>query len=84
MLYWVIEVEQMKLKKSESEMLCAFEHIDMEFGHYKCCIIIIKCLVKCGQSLAYKNMEDFLIWQLENKLFKAFVLWMKKDTIASS
>lgn len=41
MLYWVIEVEQMKLKKSESEMLCAFEHIDMEFAHYKCCIIII-------------------------------------------
>ena len=37
----------------------------------------MKCLVNSGRIVANKNKQVFLTRQLENKLLKACVLWMK-------
>ena len=36
----------------------------------------MKCLLNSRRIVANKNKQVFFTWQLENKLLRAFVLWM--------
>ena len=36
----------------------------------------MKCSVKSGENVAYKNTQVFFTWRLENKLFMSCVLWL--------
>ena len=41
----------------------------------------MKCSLKFGRVVAHKNTQIFFTWKVENKMFKASVLWMNKSRI---
>ena len=61
--------------------------LQVQFNNYAQVFLVLvqtlkmKCLVNSRRIVANKNKQVFFTWQLENKLLKAFVLWMNDSII---
>ena len=61
--------------------------LQVQFNNYAQVFLVLvqtlkmKCLVNSRRIVVNKNKQVFFTWQLENKLLKAFVLWMNDSII---